>query len=388
MRERALRSLQYVTLSVASVVLVCLAVEGAARALVWSWERQPDLRRNPALRHDARLGWAKPPGRTWIRRPEYHHAVTINERGLRGPDYGYEKPSGMRRILLLGDSFTHGYSVADDETVSAVLERRLNAETPTKGWQVLNAGTAGYGTGQEYLFFLDEGRRYQPDEVVVMFYYNDILGDAPRPDMESPYFILQSGELALRNCPVPPPPADGERPSFRLKPFRRSMALRLLSDRTSTGNPELHRLLSKMGLVEVRGWEELPEEMRVFGPEWGLNGPRWEVLEALLRALDRAVRDSGGRLRVFYVPARFEISEQAWSLTRQRYKLGRAFDRDRVIEGLRDVCRALGLQLIDSRALFRASHSSGSPPYYSQDGHWNAEGHRLAAAALAGALAR
>ena len=45
------------------------------------------------------------------------------------------------RILAVGDSFTFGVQVSDDETWPSALERRLHAE-------VVNAGVGGYGFGQ------------------------------------------------------------------------------------------------------------------------------------------------------------------------------------------------------------------------------------------------
>ena len=62
--------------------------------------------------YDPLLGWRNIPN--W-KATTQRHKLTINSRGLRGPEHPYEKPRGTFRIMVLGDSFTWGYGVADDE---------------------------------------------------------------------------------------------------------------------------------------------------------------------------------------------------------------------------------------------------------------------------------
>src|SRR5438445_7054761 len=45
--------------------------------------------------------------------------ATTNSMGYRGPVVGIPKPSCTFRILLLGESTTHGWGVADDQTIDA-----------------------------------------------------------------------------------------------------------------------------------------------------------------------------------------------------------------------------------------------------------------------------
>ncbi len=99
--------------------------------------------------------------------------LQINAHGLRGPDRPYEKPPGVRRVLLLGDSITEGYSVEEPYTLRSVLEALLNSRGEGR-FEVINGGTAGYSTDQEYLFYVAEGVRYEPDVVVLLFCYNDL----------------------------------------------------------------------------------------------------------------------------------------------------------------------------------------------------------------------
>src|SRR5262249_36197114 len=105
----------------------------------------------------------------------------------RGRSHPLVRPSDKQyRVLMLGDSFTEGVQVGEGDVVSAQLERidpRL---------EVLNAGVGGYGTVQEYLYLRNEGLRFRPDLVLVMFFVTDLDdtclsydgGFGPRPYAE------------------------------------------------------------------------------------------------------------------------------------------------------------------------------------------------------------
>jgi hypothetical protein len=386
-RPRAL--LQNLGVALVSLLLTLLALEAAARILAWRWTRLPNAVRTPFARYDPLLGWVKPPGaRGWLVRPEYRVWLEVNAHGLRGPERPYDKPAGTRRVLLLGDSFTEGYTVEESASVRARLEAELQA--PGCGaHEVLNGGTAAWGTDQEYLFYRYEGRRYRPDVVALLFYYNDLYGDG-FGDVGKPWFELEGDDdrLVLRGSPVPEPrrAPTPENMAFRLTPWRGSYALRLLSQRTRA-RPELNARLARLGLVEPLpdGEDELPAELNPFGP----RNPRevrglWRTTAAILRELGRDVRADGGELLVFYVPARFEVDDRSWELTRARYHLGqKRWSRDKVYETLREICAGLDLALVDPRPDMRAQQERGRPSYYPLDGHWTATGHELAAQALA-----
>lgn len=104
--------------------------------------------------------------------------ATVNNLGLRGPDVAEEKPTGMRRILLLGDSFTFGVGVRDEDTFARRLESDLNRDAPSgEQFEVINAGVQGYNTRDEVLYLEREWLKLDPDLVVIVFYLNDAYED-------------------------------------------------------------------------------------------------------------------------------------------------------------------------------------------------------------------
>ena len=55
--------------------------------------------------------------------PEFDVIMRTNSHGLRADhDYAYERIPQRRRILLIGDSFTFGHGVNNDETLTAFLD--------------------------------------------------------------------------------------------------------------------------------------------------------------------------------------------------------------------------------------------------------------------------
>jgi len=115
----------------------------------------------------------------------------INAQGMRANrDYAYEKERGVSRIMSLGDSYTIGYEVAEENTFSSVLERELRAQGYRA--EVLNAGVSGYSTAEECLYLERELLKYRPDLILISFYGND-LSDNIRTGL----FALRDGHLRL-----------------------------------------------------------------------------------------------------------------------------------------------------------------------------------------------
>jgi lysophospholipase L1-like esterase len=106
--------------------------------------------------------------------------VATNSKGLRDREFTFDKPVGVRRIVMLGDSFTEGWGVAAPDVFSKRIERRY-ADRGAKV-EVLNTGVGNWNTVQEVEFFLTDAYRYHPDIVVLNFVFNDaepVLRDRP-----------------------------------------------------------------------------------------------------------------------------------------------------------------------------------------------------------------
>lgn len=129
---------------------------------------------------------------------KYRNGTTAsaNRQAFRGPDVAVPKPAGTFRIILLGESSTHGWFVDDSQTIDAYLRGRLAAERPDLRTEVVNLAYDGYDGYQMWQRLLSDGVPLDPDLVVVNAGVNDVrnaqypsLGD---PD---PRTLIWEGEL-------------------------------------------------------------------------------------------------------------------------------------------------------------------------------------------------
>ena len=149
--------------------------------------------------YDERLGWKLASG--WEGKHVHHDFSVrygINSLGFRGDALSFASPGS---VMFLGDSFTFGLGVNDDEVFTGLLSERT-------GRDVLNVGVPGYANDQQ-LILLEKLTDYHPAEVVwVVYLGNDLLDNGEAFPLQAahgkPFFSLTEGQdLVLNNVPVP-----------------------------------------------------------------------------------------------------------------------------------------------------------------------------------------
>ncbi len=93
----------------------------------------------------------------------------INSLGFRGQERTLSKPPGATRIAVLGDSFTLGIGVRDEDTLPASLERVLGG-SPV---EVLNFGISASDTLEQVHYLSSYVQQFDSDVVVLVFFLND-----------------------------------------------------------------------------------------------------------------------------------------------------------------------------------------------------------------------
>ena len=101
-------------------------------------------------------------------------SATTNSLGYRGPVVRTPKPSGTFRIILLGESTTHGWGVVDDETIDAYLRSLLRERYPDRSVDVVNLAFDGYDARQLLERLRSDGMRFEPDLIIVNAGINDV----------------------------------------------------------------------------------------------------------------------------------------------------------------------------------------------------------------------
>jgi hypothetical protein len=84
------------------------------------------------------------------------------------------------------------------------------------------------------------------------------------------------------------------------------------------------------------------------------------------------------------VPTAAAVDDQAWEQTKQLYGMAdKEWSIREAEHDLAEFCAREDVPLILPTERFRQETSAGKTLYYMQDGHWNPEGHRLAAELIA-----
>lgn len=348
----------------------------------------PQVHRKSRLwEHDARLGWRHVPGAVGeMVSPEFAVEVSINEDGLRDRNYPQERSADTWRLLAFGDSFVEGWGVSLGASVSKQLEAALRKQISDRRVEVINFGTAGYGTDQELLFYEGLGRQYEPDDVLVFFYANDLWNNTAKKGIGAergykPYFRIGRGNrLSLGGVPVAKIPSWDPNWVERL-PWK----VRL--ERYLQRHWHLYALLGKMYQapeVDAQQRRNYYEGLYGAGVEeyWQ---PLWELTGRLLQTFQERVHKEGARMLLVYVPAIVQIEEDDWRTKQELHDLVGTFDMEKPNKRLASFAHQYGIRFVDLYPAFK--EASRDRVLYMRDSHWNEDGHALAAEVIAGFLA-
>ncbi len=360
-RRRPARVLARVLLSLAATAAALLVAEAVIR--VTAAEPSMLMVKDDVLGQKYRPGAEASPYDDEARR---HVAVRINSLGFRDTEHRVDAAPGMRRVLMLGDSFTAGLSVDFEKTFPRQCEERLNA-TDRGRWEVIAFGVAGYGTAQELLAYETYGRQFKPDVVVLNFFAgNDVsdnsseLSTSPRP-----YFTLVNGRLMAQP---------------------RSEARQRIA-----GWLNEHSWLYTWQKRQVQKIEQYVKRSVVVNPVHRVFAAdeddqlrrAWAVTEALILRLRADVAADGGTLLVSYIPFSDEVNGDWWEetlrdsppLRQKRWDLAGPSRR------LAEFCAANRIAFASPRQLF-IDRAHGERDYF-KHGHFNERGHAAYAAFLA-----
>jgi hypothetical protein len=95
-----------------------------------------------------------------------------NAAGYRDLPRAPEPAPGVRRLLLLGDSFAWGASVEFDDALPQRLERALTRRRRER-WEVVSLALPGMNTVDQAAQLEQEGFAYRPDVVLLAYVLND-----------------------------------------------------------------------------------------------------------------------------------------------------------------------------------------------------------------------
>src|SRR5262249_32973822 len=100
-------------------------------------------------------------------------AIRLNSEGFRTGELGAVELPSRKRIACLGDSWTFGMNVNQDQSYTSRLAAWLKREDAASDYEVLNFGVLGYTSFQGLQLLKTRVLATRPDMIVIGFAMND-----------------------------------------------------------------------------------------------------------------------------------------------------------------------------------------------------------------------
>lgn len=286
-----------------------------------------DLADEPTRRHYEAVGV-----RGLERAKDFPHALEFryNSLGFRGPEFPSRVP-GVKRVAVVGDSFTEGQGAREQGTYPSQLQRLLNAREPGQ-WQVLNFGWRALDFPDLNASF-EKALDADPDLIV----FGMVLNDGERSEAFDRQWPSLNDWIMVRR-----PPEDASLFSPRLLSFVR--------DRFET---------YRIARDTTRWYRDM------YGAP---NGDGWQRTKDDLRAMQKTARARGVPVVVALWPLLVDL-ERDYPFSDVHDKIGR-------------VCQKAELPFVDLLPALRGQKTE-SLWAHPADWHPNELAHRLAAETLA-----
>jgi len=304
-----------------------------------------------------------------VRARDFEMVVQTNALGLRDAEVGEKRP-GVKRVLVLGDSYPFGYGVKQAEAFPARLEESLQSRGKTV--EVINAGVFGWGPDQELIWLRREGVKLKPDVVVIAFY----VGNDAIDSFTKKFFVVEEGKLKR----VKPLLSGEELNALEFRSFLRKnfLVYAFLSEQVRT------ILAARAASGEGVALNEFEMLRKDYSPDIEAG---MEVSQAVVAEMARVSREAGAEPLLVVIPTQMQYDGEKWEAVRRQFGLeSNGFDLEKPDQALQGFARGQGLAVLDLLPALKEARQAGALNL-PVDGHWNAAGHEVAAEALASALA-
>ncbi|WP_447987265.1 hypothetical protein [Nitrospira sp. Nam74] len=333
--------------------------------------------------------WTQIPGAYYRHTKEGFSEGYYNSHGYRDYERTYDKPPNSFRILVLGDSYVEALQVSLEDTFSALLEKKLNAVSESMRFEVLALGESGFGTANEYMRYLDFGTTYSPDLVIVALTIgNDILNNSKFLNREKVQFYFAFDEhknLVLDRSVFNDYQDSLKRRVQRVK--EHSYLASFIADRLSL----LYRQWKEGHWTFTSDVDEAANTDGELGPYSYLNmyrsdlTPAWkeafDITTGLVARFRTAVEERGARFLLMGICSAEQVHPERSEQLMKMYKL--PFDFDQPNRILEQFSTREQIEFLDLMPTFREYHRKTGTYLHgfglNRGGHWNENGHRLAA---------
>ena len=315
---------------------------------------------------------------TWVGHAGLVKEFTIpsrwNSYGFNDDEHSFEKPEGRYRIVILGDSYVEALEVPQERSFHRLLEKKLNDAVGFRKYEVIALGTAGNGSRRNYLMLETLGMKFRPDLVIMEFFpTNDIVDDSN--DLRE----LRDAQIA----------------KFReLSPLMDRPAIYRPQSDSSIAKSRLHLAVAQ-GMVNMRFRafrrslsleQQIPVHYFVYAAQYPAVWKRaWKLTLNHIKKAQELASSGNSDFMLVYFNERFKLSTKQKELLFESYPAMNHFqwDFDQPIKVLEHFSKANSVRFLNLEPKFGEKYLADRIPlHYEFDGHWNAEGHKLAAEIL------
>ncbi len=274
--------------------------------------------------------------------------VHINQLGFRGREYTREKPSGAKRILILGDSFAFGAGAPEEVIFPTRLEKQLNQNESSQSIEVINLGVVDYNTDDSLTRLKEFGLELKPDLVLLFYVMNDIeikREYLPKPENET-------GAKAEKE--------SGEERRYRDPLYSMVDSLRRNSHFLAYLAPRIASLGRRMGF-------NIPSSGHFYSTAYKENVEGWRRSKAALKQIHDLGKEHGFQFALALFPLLTNLTE-SYPARESHQVIGEFAQQE-------------GIPFLDLFPAYEGKNATSlwvSPT----DGHPNEEGHRIAAEAV------
>jgi len=310
--------------------------------------------------------------------PEAGETVRLrfNREGFRGPNLAYEKPDGVSRVAVVGDSMTVLVATEEKKTWVARLQGHLNRSATGERWEVMNFGVSSASTGQELVLYHEVVAQYEPDIVILaLFVGNDVTDNSRRLTRAPRIYFDLADDGGIRRLPY----STG---TDRLSAWANQHSRLYV----------WYRTVMTLSRARVRqSHERLEGRHLVFRTdEPGDLAHAWELTRRLISTFARDVEAQGSRFVVAILPSGPQIYDDLWSeILAAAGDDARYFDPSYAEKRLRALCEEDGITcvaLLDRMRLeAERTQTTGGERFFYDNGrrHFNDAGNALAAEIIA-----
>ena len=231
--------------------------------------------------------------------PEYTAEIRINSQGMRADqEFAIAKPSGTKRIAVIGDSFSMGDEANIEDTSLHILEENLEAELECNV-EILNFSVSGFGPAEELIVLETTAMQYEPDLVIQYYSPTD-----PIDDTRANLFVLNDSGLQRAN--------DSYLPKMKTREFFYSLsAYRWLAGEShlynllhATAGLKADEILTLLGFRGNKNLSDSPAEMDAEGPT-----AQEALTLAILSRMMEVARAGGAEFLILSAPLKESRSE-------------------------------------------------------------------------------